>query len=123
MAEPIAQWEAILHLSENWDGYGAATPEGKVIDLAQEFVRLLDAMLAKSSLRPAEFHVSPTRIGGVLIDWQSDSIEHEMELSPDGSIGFLHHDKHTGSIATRKFSPTEGAVVTPGLLQELLRAA
>ncbi len=123
MAEPIAQLEAMRHLSENWDGYGAAAPEGKVIDLAQEFVRLLDAMLAKSSGAPAEFHVSPTRVRGILIEWQCDAIEHEMELSPDGSIGFLHHNKDTGSIATRKFSPTDGAVVAPGLLQELLRAA
>ena len=126
MAGPIEQLEAMRHLSENWDGYGAAAPQGKIIDLAQDFIGLLDAMLAKSSAAPAEFHVSPTRIGGILIDWEADAMEHEMELGPDGSIGFLHHNKDTGSITTRKFSASDPAVVAPGLLQELrqlLRAA
>ncbi len=101
MAEPIEQLEAMRRLGENWDGYGAAAPQAKIIDLAQEFIGLLDAMLARSSAAPAEFHVSPTRVGGVLIDWENDVVGHEMELSPDGSIGFLHHNKATGAIATR----------------------
>ena len=115
MAEPTEQLESMRHLAENWDGYGAAAPGAKVIDLAQGFVGLLEAMLARSTASPPEFHVSPTRIGGVLIEWNGDSIEHEMELSPDGSIGFVHHNKATGAVASRKFS----AMVEPGLLQEL----
>ena len=96
MAEPIEQLEAMRHLGENWDGYGAAAPQAKIIDLAQEFISLLDA------------------------------IEHETELSPDGSIGFLHHNKDTGKIETRKFAAGSPSVVPSGLLQELrqlLRAA
>ncbi len=119
MAKPIEQLEAMRLLGENWDGYGAAAPQTKLIDLAQEFIGLLDAMLARSSATPAEFHVNPTRVGGILIDWEDDVIEHEMDLSPDGSIGFLHHNKATGTIATRKFSASIPAVVDPGLLQEL----
>jgi len=115
MAGPVEQLQAMRHLGENWDGYGAAAPQTSVIDLALEFVGLLAAMLAKSPAAPPEFHVSPTRIGGVLVEWEGDRVDHEMELSPDGSIGFLHHDKTTGAIATRKYS----AVVEPGLLQEL----
>jgi len=119
MVEPIEQLEAMSRLGENWDGYGAAAPQAEIIELAQEFVGLLNSMLARSSDVPAEFHVSPTRVGGILIDWEDDVIEHEMELSPDGSIGFLHHNKGTGEIATRKFSACDRAVVVPGLLQEL----
>ncbi len=119
MAKPIEQLEAMRCLGENWDGYGAAAPQAKVIDLAQEFIDLLNAMIARFSVTPAEFHVSPTRVGGVLIDWEDDAIEHEMELSPDCSIGFLHHNKGTGSITTRKFVVGGPAVVEPGLLHEL----
>jgi hypothetical protein len=119
MAKPIEQLEAMRRLGENWDGYGAAAPQAKVIDLAQEFIDLLGAMIARFSVAPAEFHVSPTRVGGILIDWEDDAIEHEMELSPDGSIGFLHHNKRIGSITTRKFSAGDPAVVDPGLLHEL----
>jgi hypothetical protein len=110
MAEPIEQLEAMRRLGEDWDGYGAAAPQAKIIDLAREFIGLLVAMLARSSAAPTEMHVSPTRVGGILIDWEADAIEHEMELSPDGSIGFLHHNKKTGGIATRKFSASDRAV-------------
>ncbi len=119
MAKPIEQLEAMRHLGENWDGYGAAAPQTQIIVLAQEFIGLLDVMLARSSVAPAEFHVSPTRVGGILIDWEDDATEHEMDLSPDGSIGFLHHNKATGTIVTRKFSASTPVVVDPGLLQEL----
>ena len=61
-------------------------------------------------------HVSPTRIGGVLIEWDDGQKEHEIEFSPDGAIGFLHLDKKTRKIETREFSP---AVLTPELLAEL----
>ena len=118
MAEPIEQLEAMRRLGENWDGYGAAAPEAGTIDLAKEFIGLFDALLARSSAAPAELHVSPTRVGGVLIDWEADAMEHEMELGPDGSIGFLHRNKDTGKIVTRKFLATDPAVVDPGLLPE-----
>ena len=119
MVKPVEQLEAMRRLGENWDGYGAAAPQEKIIDLAREFVGLLDALLARCSAAPAELRVSPTRVGGVLIDWEDGSIEHEVELGPDASIGFLHHNKVTGAIATRKFSASDRAVVDPGLLQEL----
>ncbi len=106
MAKPIEQLEAMRRLGENWDGYGAAAPQAKIIDLARDFIGLLDAY-TRPSTAPAEFHVSPTRIGGILIDWEDEAAEHEMELSPDGSVGFLHIDKATGTIVPRKFSPQE----------------
>ena len=119
MPVSIDQWEAMYRLGENWDGYGAAVPQAKIIDLAREFAGLLEAMLAKSSTLPAELHVSPTRLGGVLIDWEDDRIEHEVQLDPDYSISFLHRNKNTGDIQTRKFSADSPGVVHPGLLQEL----
>jgi hypothetical protein len=47
MATPIEQLEAMRRLEENWDGYGAAAPQASVIDLAQEFTGLIEAMLRK----------------------------------------------------------------------------
>ena len=101
MPVPIDQWEAIRRVGENWDGYGPAAPEGRIIDLAREFTGLLEAVLTKSCTVPAELHVSPTCVGGILIDWEDDRIEHEVELNPDYSISFLHRDKNTGDLQTR----------------------
>jgi hypothetical protein len=116
MAMPVEQLEAMRTLTENWDGYGAAAPATTAIELGQEFVRLLEAMLKKPSSEPCAIHVSPTRIGGVHIEWEDRAAQHEVEISPDRSIAFLHLDKVTGQIETRKFSP---GPLHPGLLREL----
>ena len=119
MATPIEQLEAMRHLEENWDGYGAAAPQASVIDLAQEFTGLFEVLLVKSSAAASKLHVSPTRVGGILIDWEDQTMQHEVELHPDFSIAFLHLNKATGHIETRKLSPRSPAVVDPQLLQEL----
>jgi hypothetical protein len=121
MPMPFEQFEAMRHLPENWDGYGGAAPKGSILDLGVEFVRLLEAMLAKSTTEMPTIHVSPTRVGGLLIEWEDQTTEHEVELESDASISFLHLQKATGQIETRKFSPRSQAVVDPGLLQELRR--
>jgi hypothetical protein len=122
MATPIEQLETMRGLPENWDGYGAAAPLANVIDLAQEFAGLIDAMLRKSGTELGALHVSPTRVGGVLIDWEDNTRQHEIELDPDGSINFLHLNKPTGQIETRKFIPATRGVVQLGLLQELCQS-
>jgi hypothetical protein len=118
MATLTEQLQAMRQLGENWDGYGGAAPRAEVIELAQAFVGLVEA------LRPPtaggwQLYVSPTRIGGVLIEWEDAERQHEVEINPDGSWGFLHLNKATRQIETRKFSPGQAAVAHPGLLREL----
>jgi hypothetical protein len=74
-----------------------------LIDLAKEFTGLIEAMLRKSVTEPGVLHVSPTRVGGILIDWEDRSMQHEVELNPDCSIGFLHLNKATGCIQSSLF--------------------
>ena len=119
MATANEQLLAMRRLGENWDGYGAAAPQPSAIELAQELAGLIAAMLSKTTTDSCVLHVSPTRIGGVLIEWEDPSMQHEVEINPDRSIGFIHLNKLTGYIDTRKFSPGTLAVVHPGLLHEL----
>lgn len=70
-------------------------------------------------LRSNAVHVSPTRIGGVLVEWADAEAGHEVEISPDQSFSFLHVNKATGHTETRKLNPVAQAVVHPGLLNEL----
>jgi len=106
-------------LNENWDGYGAAAPQAPIIDLARAFVSLIEAMLQKRGHLPSVLHVSPTRTGGVLLEWEDGSMGHEVEINPDRSFAFLHLNKATGHIDTRKIFPGPDVVVHPGLLHEL----
>jgi hypothetical protein len=119
MATPDAQLQAIRLLKENWDGYGAAVPRLNILELAREFASLIEALLRKHPDAPTVLHVSPTRIGGVLIEWEDDAMQHEVEIDPDQSFSFLHRNKATGHIETRKFLPDTRAVVHPGFLHEL----
>ncbi len=119
MAAPFEQLQAMRGLPENWDGYGGAAPQPQVIDLAQELVGLIEACLPKARAQPLALHVSPTRIGGILIEWEDRSVQHEIEINPDRSIGFLHLNQCTGHLETRKFVASLPAVVHPGFLQEL----
>jgi hypothetical protein len=120
MTTPIEQLEAMRSLAENWDGYGAAPPQAKVVSLAQEFAGLIEAILGKFT-NPPQVHVHPTRVGGVLIDWEDELREHEIDIGPDGTISFLYCTKATGQVETRKFIPVAAEVVNPGFLHELRR--
>lgn len=88
MASATEQLQAMRLMSENWDGYGAAAPEGHVIELAGEFVGLIEALLRKRATGAAIVHVNPTRIGGVLIEWEDAGMQHEVDMSPDRSFSF-----------------------------------
>jgi hypothetical protein len=115
MATPHQQLDAMGGLNENWDGYGAARPLHNVIELGHEFVALLEALLRNP---PQSIDVSPTRAGGILIEWALGNIEHEIQINSDRSIDFLHRNRTSGEIESRSFAPDQ-VVVHPGFLDEL----
>lgn len=112
------QLQAMRSLQENWDGYGGAVPHASVLDFAQSFVAFLEAILARANSGSPVLHVTPTRVGGVLIEWEDNAREHEVEINPDHSLSFLHLDKATRDISTRHFAPGPSSVVDPDLLLE-----
>lgn len=103
MATLDTQLHAMQQLCENWDGYGAAAPQAHIIELAREFVRLMETVLTNRAIDAVALHLSPTRTGGVLVEWEDTAAEHEVEISPDQSFSFLHINKATGHTETRKF--------------------
>jgi hypothetical protein len=117
MATLTEQLDAMLTLPENWDGYGAAPIRPGPVEFGKEFVRLLSALRQGTHNEDGVF-VTPSRDGGVLIEWDDATAEHELEINPDGSLGFLHEDKSTGVMTTRTFLP-EPVGVQPGFLTEL----
>ncbi len=113
------QLQSMRELPENWDGYGAAAPLAGVVDFAQAFVAFLEAALKTSRSEVPAVHVSPTRVGGILIEWDDVQVGHEVDVRPDLSLSFLHLHRSTGQIITRSFAPDASMAVDPGLLQEL----
>jgi hypothetical protein len=114
MVTPLEQLDAMLGLGPNWDGYDAAPIAPAVVALAKEFV----ALIAGDSPARPDLHVTPGRDGGVLIEWADATHDHELEINPDGSIGFVHEDRATGDMVSKTFGPTRLAI-QPELLREV----
>jgi hypothetical protein len=96
MATPIEQLELMENLEENFDGYGGSPPAGPVREMAKEFVKLIVAKREPTKRYDSVF-VTPGRDASVLIEWDDDQYEHELEVNADGSLGFLHTEKVSGS--------------------------
>ena len=116
MATPLEQLDLMRNLRPNWDGYGADPTDPAVIEVAKEFVRLLAALRPGDPFK--DIFVAPGRAGGVQVEWSDARAEHELEIEPDGTWGFLHIDKATGQMSERRFGPVTQAV-HPELLKEL----
>lgn len=118
MATLTEQLDAMLTLKSNWDGYNADPIVPEVIEVAKEFVGVLHALLGRGGDETSMF-VSPGRDGGVMVEWEDDGAEYEMEINPDGSFGFLREDKITGVMTTEKFRA--GRFAVPASLLRVLR--
>jgi hypothetical protein len=119
MATLAEQLDAMRKLEENWDGYGAACIEPRLVATAHDFVQFFQAIEKVNGINK-DIMVQPTRVGGVQIEWRDAKFEHELELNPDGSIGILHVDRATGEMTEEIFRPpTEPSVLVPGLLGRL----
>lgn len=116
MTTPLEQLDLMRNLRPNWDGYNADPPDPEVLELAKEVVRFLANRRSGNTF--ADIFVHPGRAGGVLIEWSDPLSEHELEIEPDGTWGFLHTDRATGHMTERRFAPTRHAV-HPGILKEL----
>lgn len=117
MATPIEQLELMKKLEENFDGYGGIPPGERVLEMAKEFVRLLDRVRAK----PLPFEgifVTPGPDESVLIEWEDDDYHHEMDVNPDGSLSILHEERANGVMTVHRFEPGQYSVA-PGLLTHL----
>ncbi len=109
MATLTEQLNLMLNLQPNWDGYGAHPILPEVVEVAKEFVGVLHALLGRGGDETSMF-VAPGPDGGVMVEWDDDGAEYEMDINPDGSFGFLREDKLTGVMTTEKFSAGRFAV-------------
>ena len=104
MANLIEQLDRMTTLRPNWDGYGADPPHAATISLAKELVAWVSAIERANGL-DRHMRVHPTRVGGVLLEWEDDRYEHELEVYPDGRLELLHENKMTGEMKDQKFNP------------------
>lgn len=90
MATVLEQLEAMRGVKENWDGEGAAAPEGSIITAAVEFWQ--DLQRREELPQP---YVTPNRVGGVLFFWEFGPHQLEVEFLSPEKAEFLHLDRDT----------------------------
>jgi hypothetical protein len=89
------QLDMLRSLPENWDSYGAATTTESAVRAAQGF---LSTLVREFSVPRPE--VSPTRTGGVILEWASGPFELEVDIDPSGSASFLCESVETEEVVT-----------------------
>lgn len=69
-------------LGDDWDGHGAVAPSGEALARAQEFLLTLETWPPQAQ-RP---DVMASTEGGVLVEWDADSVEVIIEFSARGCV-------------------------------------
>ena len=100
MATVLEQLEAMRGVPDDWDGYGGAAPRHDVIAAAIDFWRLLQT---RPLLRDP--FVTPTRIGGVLLEWEAAPHQLEVEFESPGKAVFICLNRETDESATGPVLP------------------
>jgi len=90
-ADALSQLDRLLELPPNWDSYNADPPSADAAASARGLV----LALGQSWDLPAPL-VSPTRTGGVLLEWASGSKELEIEIVSRDAASFVFTDDYTG---------------------------
>jgi len=90
-ADILLQLDRLLGVPPNWDSYGADPPSPDAAASARGLV----LALGQSWDLPAPL-VSPTRTGGVLLEWASGSKELEIEIVSRDAASFVFTDDYTG---------------------------
>ena len=88
-------------LEPNWDSHGSKVPDPEAIRTAQELLRSSFASWAVivGEQRALPSWVSPLPNGGVQIDWNGPAAELDVDIHPQGRIGYLLQRGH-GAQAT-----------------------
>jgi|GEM_PF-1659042 len=93
--------------SENQGDPGVDILGSHLIELAREFVDLIEAKVGQSGADPDQVRVHPSRNGAIVVEWKDLTHENNVVMNPDGSISFNHRNRQTGQIESRNFSPDE----------------
>jgi hypothetical protein len=110
-------FKELLTWPDDWDSYGAAAPRREAVDAARD---LLSAIVR--GLELVEPHASPTRDGGVLLEWRRH--EHELDLSVESSadVTFAYENLRTAEqVCGESNSTGENVTLLTGVLEHFCR--
>lgn len=97
MTRAYCDLDKLATLAPNWDSYGSDPPTER----ARELARTLLETIAKQHGWRASGRIEPFTVGalpgsGVLLEWRGDDASLEVDIGPDGEIGYLFVDRRGG---------------------------
>jgi len=85
----------LSELTENWDSYGSCPIQQKASETAAKL------LTETAKVRLPEPQIFPVPGGGLQLEWDNAKGELELEVLPDGEIGFLIVDKENEMLEGR----------------------
>ena len=93
----------IRRYEDDWDGYGAAAPSPRTVDLAIEFIRVLRAR--DHADPPVRVALSPN--GAIIIEWQRNGAYREAKLDGSSTVQWMHAPQSGRPEFTTEYWPQE----------------
>jgi hypothetical protein len=102
------QFDRLLALRSNWDGYHADPPTKTAVALARVLAGMI--LVRGERIGLERFGLHPTRPGGVQINWETATFDHELEVTSEGILEVLNVRKSDGTSQTNVFDLARGTV-------------
>jgi hypothetical protein len=107
-------------LEADWDSYGADPPTDLAIMTARQVLQAVAKRLVSAAgADPAPYFIAPVPTGGVQLEWTGPASEIEVEVGPEGALGYLlvrrEGDAETEQVEAR-VSPADVVEAVAGVL-------
>jgi hypothetical protein len=89
LAHVLERISGIADLDEGWDSYGALPPSEVALAKTRWLLNSLQDWLPAGIPDPGPFAMAPLSDGGIQLDWERPGLALELEVNPDGSLGYL----------------------------------
>lgn len=90
VSEIIRGIQGTEYLREDWDSFGSGPASKKAVSVAQDLVwTVLSEMYGVGRERAIPFSAAPLSGNGVQLEWRGSRWAVEVEVGPDGRLGYL----------------------------------
>ena len=83
---------ALYDLPPNWDTYGSPAIAQRALAAG---VKILFSITSRDTAPPM---IVPTSVGGIQLEWQSDVVDIEINIAPDGQASLFMQHRNNGRV-------------------------
>ncbi len=91
----LSRLDGLASLQRDWDSYGAEPIAARAIGVARRLIQTVAELFSQlAGEDAAPYAVAPLVDGGVQVEWRGRAGAIEVEISPDGTLGYLYVKGH-----------------------------